>query len=420
MFLYLKKQIRSVMCIASFYNIWYNIIYCRKVLILQMRTVEYVGKLNKLSHVADIDKVCSLKGYYMSMYRFYMLKLYDIGYIEDPTVYDEITIRRNLADLNIVGIKSTIGSYILNSDRIRYTLYKNKGEEQQEFLLLLYNALLYREYCKSIDSLYDIYYKKDTFTLNVRAEKGMFVPKNDIVFTKANMRCLIEEEYTVGCNTIAYKQLEIMYESIGVPFEDYAIDKDLTIEDTMELIPVIFGNHPPDALDGEYADVVKSWFKKYNRSIESHFYSHNAPTIFDLLEEILNKMEYSSIIAIYKNKIFYKKEIEYMKYPIGFFSITGGYGGDIVSTNEDINGYVGECYTEDYLINEGYNYIGAPIYVNNTLVYDREQINMDSQSWFLAEDIDFEFEEPTILNISNEKDAIQSTKEGKLGIIKLD
>ena len=128
-----------------------------------MRTVEYVGKLNKLSHVADIDKVCSLKGYYMSMYRFYMLKLYDIGYIEDPTVYDEITIRRNLADLNIVGIKSTIGSYILNSDRIRYTLYKNKGEEQQEFLLLLYNALLYREYCKSIDSLYDIYYKKDTF-----------------------------------------------------------------------------------------------------------------------------------------------------------------------------------------------------------------------------------------------------------------
>ena len=43
-----------------------------------------------------LKRLLELKKYYLSMYRCYMIRLYDLGYIADPTRYNQKEIIQNL------------------------------------------------------------------------------------------------------------------------------------------------------------------------------------------------------------------------------------------------------------------------------------------------------------------------------------
>lgn len=381
-----------------------------------MKIIEYLRIFNKKKKIKQ-DKYIYIKQYYLSMYRFYMLKLYEAGYIDDPTIFNERMIRRNILDLKISGITSEIGSFILTSDRVRYAYYKNKDENQREFLSLLYDALLYREYSNSIDNMFEAY--GCGIMLQLRPEGGNIVTLQGIKLNKANLRVFVNENETLDRNDLNEYKLRKIFEIIGVEYKDYAIDKDLTCEELCEMLDVVFGDNPPKELDGEYADIVRGWFKTYNRTILSHLYSHYAMDLLEEVSNLANSLDLCDIVCISGTDIYTRRNIEYKNYPIGFFNVIGGFNGDTISEEEEVNGYTGEGYTKTYLEEEGFNYIGVPIVVNEEEVYDREQTTVISDSWFKDEGVVFYFENPTIEQVNSEIEAILSTKQGNLGVLKV-
>lgn len=381
-----------------------------------MKIVDYLDKLNKKVSL-NVENVIYIKQYYLSMYRYYMLVLYEKGYIDDPTIYDERMIRQNIVDLNIKGMLSSVGNMIISSKRVKYALYKNKSDVQQDFLSALYYALLYREYSISIDEFYEVY--GDDIRLRLKLNGGRVASFSDVSLNKANLRVFVNQDETIQKIDLNNYLLSLIGETLGVELSDYSIDKDLSNEDLCDLIDIVFGEEPPTELDGIYASKVHDWFKTYNRSILSHVYSHNSLKILESISSVANLLNPDEIVCIYNTDIYVRKEICTKKYPLGFFSVVGGYEGDTVYSEENVNGFTGEAYTKEYLESEGYSYIGIPILVDDRYVFDREQTTICSESWFKQENVDFYFENKSVNNVSTEADAIQSSKEGTLGILEL-
>ena len=93
-----------------------------------MRVMDYVKLMNK-DKLIKVDRVCQLKKYYLSMYKAYMMKLYDMGYIKDPTKWDVVQIRKNIVDLGIDGLFNTCGEVKLDLYYIQFAICKHRKSE---------------------------------------------------------------------------------------------------------------------------------------------------------------------------------------------------------------------------------------------------------------------------------------------------
>ena len=87
-----------------------------------------------------------------------MLKLYDKGYISDPTVFNNSEMYFNVLDLDIKPMYDSLGRIILSSERVAFSMLK-ANTEQKDFLSLLYPVLIYREYSNDLDIFYETFRK---------------------------------------------------------------------------------------------------------------------------------------------------------------------------------------------------------------------------------------------------------------------
>lgn len=146
-----------------------------------MKFSEYLKSVNKTKIHLKMERWVELKQYYMSMFRFYMLKLYDQGYISDPTRFNEEEIKQNLVEMGIYDFRNKNGKVLIDSLHADFSRCKYKNDsEKVKFLNLLYEALKYKEYSLEIDKQYENYGTDLKFS---------FVMKNSILVTSV---CIID------------------------------------------------------------------------------------------------------------------------------------------------------------------------------------------------------------------------------------
>lgn len=391
-----------------------------------MTITDYLSKANKIFDI-DKDSIIYLKQYYLSMYRYYSLLMYDKSYISDPTRFDEKSIRQNLVELNIKGCTSRAGGLRLNSKQIKFCLCINKGKTQQEFLSLLYYVLLYREYSISLDKFYE-YYGLKGIKLGLKLSRGYACIRNGVELNKATARLLTQnvKSTTVKKYSLSSFIRKMALNELGIEDKEGQLDNRLSIEDEENLIEVLFGSMPPSYLNGPEAYKLYDWYNKnagqFVNLIETLIYKN----YYDFIEAMNNfctEIESSGekIVLVEGISVYTEKTIHKENYPIGYFSIIDGQDDDVFDQIFK-NGYTGEGYTKEYLEEEGYIYTGIPIKVikgsKEMLVFDIEQTSVPYNTFFKSYNQDYVFEEGSIKeNPECEEDAINNSMLGTLGAI---
>lgn len=97
-----------------------------------MKFSEYLKSVNKTKVHLKLERWVELKQYYMSMFRFYMLKLYDQGYISDPTRFNEEEIKQNLVELGIYDFRNKNGKVLIDSLHADFARCKYKMIMKEE------------------------------------------------------------------------------------------------------------------------------------------------------------------------------------------------------------------------------------------------------------------------------------------------
>lgn len=383
----------------------------------------------------SVDSILDLKKYYMSMYRYYCMLLYDSNYISDPTRYNESEIRRNLAELKIRGCTSKAGGLKISVKQIEYCLCINHDVSQQKFLNLLHKVLMYREYSMSLDRFYETY-GVGNVCLRFKLNRGFVTSLSNVDFNKAIARLLVEnldrKEGTlsaVRCYSMAGYIREKLFEELDIPNLEHQIDDRLSIEDENNLINLIFGYVPPSDLNGENVHKIYEWYSEYSgRSISlveelvyKNYYEF-IDKLNELIEEISSKGE--QVILIQGLNVYSRCKRRTQNYPVGYFTVVGDYDNEDLYEDLGINGYTGEGYSEEYLKSEGYGYVGLPIKVNledkEVYLYDVEQTSVKFDTYFKSEDLDYTFEEGDLIESpETPEDAIHNSHLGVLGRINL-
>lgn len=376
-----------------------------------MSFTDYLKSVNKRVDVSA-DRWLNLKQYYISMYHFYLLKLYDKGYISDPTRYDEKEIRRNLVDFGISDFVNIYGVVILTSEYVEFVLHRTPlDEDAADYLVLLYYTLKYREYNIELDKQYE------RSSSGVRLHLGLkdcsrITTLTDVNYNKGVFCLLVKEGYTLERITFRDKIFELAMKELGIPEEDFCdgmFVKGMSLKDEMRYCNLILDGEV--RIDGVYADKLMDWLKKYRWKNSEHFmvsnrglYRYTFSAYGNEVLGIVNSMldEYGDdLVIIYEDIAYVSKPMEFYNMPISMFvSLTSCVKEDsVVCTFNDLYGYSGEAYTYDYLCEEGLNVVGIPVTVSidgvETQVFDVDQIATDvkQDSWFSASNSDFEFEE---------------------------
>ena len=89
-------------------------------------TIRDVLKI-KSSNKIKVNRLLDLKKYFFSLYRCYLIQLYEKGYISDFFKLDEKELRKNIVELRINGLINYFGHIKLNTDFIKFALYKNSN-----------------------------------------------------------------------------------------------------------------------------------------------------------------------------------------------------------------------------------------------------------------------------------------------------
>lgn len=377
-----------------------------------MKIYELIKELNKKVTVKD-TRVMSLKKHYLSMYRVYMVYLYDKGYISDPTVFNQKEILGNIVDLGINGMSSVSGKIELSEDYIGYALAKNKSDEEiSEFLSLLLNAVKYRNMSMNIDKFYDdcgfSIEPKNKVSLGLAQAASRIVTKGGYDLNESILKCFKDTGYRfVSLNERIY---ETALNELGISndTDDSIFVTGLTKEEEVMYSHLILNGLV--RLDGKDSDKLVSWLKNNKWSDGNRFSSKNEGlynwVVYiksnDMIEEqakLLNELiDGGYSIACMQSNGFYVECKDTHELPIGIFSVVGDDDdGEFLPEINKLEGYTGEVYSLDYLTNQGLSYVGCPIelYVSDkTKGYfiDKEQTELkDSISWFKYLNVNIDF-----------------------------
>lgn len=407
-----------------------------------MKVIEFIKKSNKKKNISP-ERLLELKQYYISMYRFYMVKLYDEGYIDDPTIFKKEQIISNIVDLNIKGLYNISGQLQLSSRWVKYAFYKNEDKEAKRFLYILYNILKYREYNKNLDMFYE------KFNVSVSLQLGqtgaMIYSKSNITLDRGCLCAMTPKGTTIEVLSIKEDIWVEAMKMLNIPedewYSDGLFDKDLSHELEVEFSDLILNGILK--LDGKYASNLTDWlfshkWSKRGMSIEkqglmSYIFSSCSDAIFSALSTKLNSVDPSRVVAFQQDEIYIVKDIKNYKIPISYFAVYSGYDDQLVCESNYMYGYTGEAYNSNYLDDEGISYIGLPVKVvleGNTEIYlyDREQVDIKSDTWFNVEGVDFYFEGSDLENPFKETESLdykmfeifKKAQSGILGAINLE
>ena len=379
-------------------------------------TINEVARfMNTKKSRVKAKRLMFLRSYYLAMYRVYMVKLFDDCYISDPTVYNEKELFRNIAELNVTDMFGNSGGLRLKYDQVRFAYYK-ADESKKEFLCNLMNALKYRELGLCIDRVYEECGFRESPTtgirLNMCLQGAMILAKSGVEFNKAVAECITEfEDEVMTIDLNEYIWCLAMYE-LGIPREEWQndglLDGGLSHYQEVECAKGIL-NGVFKVSHGKYTDRLLSWLREhpwgerrmsidnkglYDYIFMDRFYEINS--VVDALTEVILKDEDSSLLGAYGNLIYYKQKRVNFEVPMGLFQVVNELDDErLLPQGTNVLGLTGEFYSIDRLEEDGIEYAGCPIVLEcgkeTMFVYDREQTNVQFESWYSYNDAMFSF-----------------------------
>lgn len=382
--------------------------------VMLVKIYELIKSVNSKVSVKDV-KIMEVKKYYTSLYRVYMVYMYDKGFISDPTVFDTKEILGNIVDMNISHMVGVSGKVELSEEYIGYALMRNKGnDEALEFLSLLLEVVRYRNISLNIDKLYDAYgyssKAKEKIYLNITQAASRVVEKGGYSEDEGVLKCIhgLNKNFKfVSLDEVIYKTA---LEELGIPDESYdsLFVKGLSREEEIRFSSLILNGLVH--LDGVYADKLTDWLRdnkwsdnKFTSKREGlynwvlYIKSNNA---IEEQSKLLNSLldEGYNIVGMKSNGFFVEDTDSLFRVPVGLFSVcSDDEDGELLPEINKLEGYTGEVYSLAYLENNNISYVGCPIelYVdgkNKGFFVDKEQTELKgSISWFkyLGADISF-------------------------------
>ena len=404
-----------------------------------MKVVDFIKKVNAKKPL-NANKVLELKQYYLSMYRYNMVRLYDLGYIDDPTVFKETQIYKNIIDLKILGMYDLSGKIQLATEWVSYAYHKNRSTEQQEFLTILYYVLKYREYSNDLDRFYETYNKG--ISLQLYYQGSRVVTRSGIVPSRGSLMCLVQKNETLSELTIKDSLWLIAMKELNIPendwYSDGLFDAGLSHAEEVAFINILLNGEV--SLSGKYANLLEEWLYNHKwsdskmtnvrKGLVDYIYVSYSDFVYKAMFDVVNSVPEDTLVAIYEDTVYVKRPIQRYNVPVGYFAIEAGYEDTLLSDTNAIFGYTGEGYLRDYLNEEGIPYIGIPVKVihpdmSESYIYDREQVSIEADTWFSQSNVCFEFDEMYKENPFKEQDSLPhilfdiyvSAQKGNLGFI---
>ncbi len=379
-----------------------------------MILTDYIIQVNKTSVPVKKERWINLKQYYMGMYRFYMLKLCDLGYLTNPTILDMQEMRKILLDYGISDFKDICGTVCLTSEFACFALCRARGrnadEEDIEFLDCLYNALKYYEYCINLDKQYELNNKAVKLRLGLTT--GSKVSSlTDVTINSGVLNLLVQENEHVIEASFSEDIFDLAMETLGIPRSDYCdgmFVSGLLLSEEKYFARLILDGEVN--IDGKYKDILMKWlsenkwsegtYKNANsKGLYSSTFGVNDKQVYELFYKYYD--EYKDVfVSIVEDKIYLKAPINNYKIPVSPFCVltTTQVEDKVITEWSSLYGYCGECYSLKYIKHMGYNYVGVPIRINQDgleqEVYDVSQLlrNVEINTWFSQDGIDYTFE----------------------------
>lgn len=379
-------------------------------------TLQEVIREGNKSPKVKLKRLMTVKKYYLSMYRANMLKLYALCYINDPTRFNKPEIIQNLIDLNVIGdVTTCTGMVELTATHVKFAIYRNKGNsEVHQMLSILYEVLKYKELSEQVDALFSEFdfYGVDSAKVKVQMyQKGAMVVQKGLKFDEAKARIISpfeEETHSVSVND---KLWGICLRYLGIPEEDYEkdglFDGNLTHEEEVECAEGIL-NGCFKVTGGIYTSNLENWLLSHRWSSTAKFtldtkglydyiYCEDCHEVEAVFNQVLNTIQ-GKIIAVQGDKIYYNIPRTCIELPYGVFAILCEKDNEdetLLAGGQAVFGYTGEVYTEERLVEDEVTYIGCPILIYSSLtkpdyVYDLEQTDVKSKTWFEENSQDFE------------------------------
>lgn len=376
-----------------------------------MKISEYLNCFNKPISI-PLSKIYSIKKYYLGMYRAYMVKLYDNGYIGDPTRFDIDEINKNFIDLNIRYMSDISGKIRLESHFIGFVKCRNKESDYDtiNFLSLLEKALYYKEGSENIDKLYESAVKNSVKLSMKLVKRGAFIDssKNSGGVDLNNMGildCISKFGYSVKSISILDEVFKLVLEELGIPVSESSKDglfiEDLTHDEELLYSDIIFNESV--LYNGLYKDAISSWMEKNKwvlsnkKNVEKNGlmwyvcykrYDEISSLQLGMLNGFSSTYEGTDLkmISMDSYHLYYIEPCDSMLIPISQFVVLADESESVLAEHP-IGGYTGEVYSVDYLVSNEIDFTGCPIVVSNGVkqieVVDVEQTELrDSESWF--------------------------------------
>lgn len=404
-----------------------------------MKVVDFLKKVNAKKPL-NSNRVLELKQYYLSMYRYNMVKLYDLGYIDDPTIFKETQIYKNIIDLKIQGMYDLSGKIQLSTEWVSYAYHKNNSTEQQEFLTALYYVLKYREYSSDLDMFYETFNKGISLQLYYQGSK--VVTRSNVVPSRGSLMCMIQKGETLSELSIKGSIWILAMKELGIPEEDWYLDGlfDISLTHAEEVAFINILLNGKVLLKGKYSKLLEDWLYSHKwsdskmtnvrKGLVDYIYVFYSDEVYKAMFDVVNSVPENTLVAIYEDTIYVRKPIQRYYIPVGYFAIESGYEDTLLSDSNAIYGYTGEGYLSNYLDEEGIPYIGVPVKVvhpdmSESYIYDREQVSLKTDTWFKQSNVCFAFDRMQIENPFKEQtslphilfDIYVSAQNGNLGYI---
>lgn len=374
-----------------------------------------------------------VKRYYMSLYRASMVKMYDMGYISDPTRYDEKELRCNVKDMNIQWLKDVSGVISFDLEMIEYSKsrYINLDDDEYDgiisFLTLLYDVEKYRGISNNIDAFYDSKSihkskssKKYDFGLEQKASK--IITSDPFRVDEGILKCIYGMNFTCRFFDLNKQIYRKALEKLGIvevsdiPFDELDIGDEslfvsgLSLDDEIKYSNLILNGNI--SLDGVHSDKLMNWLRDNKWSTDNKFYNkiqglYNYIMYVDSIEmqELQSKQinEFKDkgyrIVFLKSNGCYVEMSVDKYEYPIGsFVCMNTDEGEELLPSVNLLSGYTGEVYSLDYLIENEISFIGSPIRLNLSLketglFVDKEQTELEScESFFKFNNASISFE----------------------------
>lgn len=381
-----------------------------------MKIYELIKQVNNKVSLKDSDLML-IKKYYLSMYRAYMVQMYDKGYISDPTVFNRKEIFGNIIDFGITSSMTNVsGKLELSEERVGYALAKNKDNQDVcDFLRLLKQEVKYWGISNNIDGFYDFYgYNdkvKEKVSQNIYQAASRIQCKGSYKIDEGILRCIYGFKNTFDFVSMDGLIYERALEELGLSNDtDKALFiEGLTKDEEIEYSRLILNGLV--TLDGKYADVLETWLKankwsdnKYTAKREGLYnwvlYIKSNLAI-EMQSKLLNDLLDSGnqVVSMDSNGFYVMKPENVIDMPIGVFAVANTGDEDIVLPDiNKVEGYTGEAVSVEYLMNEGIAFVGSPIelyYDSKTkgLFVDIEQTELAwLESWFKRNNANLTFE----------------------------